>query len=70
MLPLELDGVTVLIDVPESTVRAGEEGTIVGIRRASDGRLIYTVEVARPDDWGGVAGGELVDLDSTQFGLD
>ena len=70
MLPQELDGVTVLIDVPESTVKAGEVGTIVAIRRAPDRRLVYTIEVARPDDYGGMAGGELVDLDSTQFGLD
>lgn len=70
MLPQELDGVTVLIDVPGSGVRAGEGGTIVGIHRADDGRLLYTIEVARPDDYGGMADGELVDLDSTQFGLD
>lgn len=70
MLPQELDGVTVLVDVPMTGVRAGEEGTIVGIRRADDGRLIYTIEVTRPDTYGGTADGELVDLDSTQFGLD
>ncbi|MDB5471891.1 MAG: hypothetical protein JWR84_3451 [Caulobacter sp.] len=61
MLPQELDGVTVLVDVPETGVRAGEEGMIVAIRRDPEGRLLYTVEIA---------GGEQADLDSTQFGLD
>jgi len=70
MLPQELDGVTVLVDVPDAGVRAGETGVIMAIRRAADGRLLYSIELARPDDLGGMAGGVLVDLDSSQFGLD
>ena len=61
MLPRELDGVTLLVDVPDTHLRAGDEGVVVAIRRADDGRLVYTIEIA---------GGVLVDLDSTQFGLD
>ena len=67
MLPQERDGVTLLVDVPLSGVKAGDDGVITAIRRAEDGRLLYTVEIDGPD---GAASGLTVELDSTQFGLD
>ncbi|MCE3288350.1 MAG: hypothetical protein K0R83_362 [Caulobacter sp.] len=63
MLPQELDGVTLLVDVPLTGIKAGDGGVILAIRRADDGRLIYTVELDGAD-------GRKVDLDSSQFGLD
>jgi hypothetical protein len=59
MLPKELDGVTLLVDVPMA--KAGEDGVIVGICRAVDGRMLYRIELD---------GDRTVELDSTQFGLD
>ncbi len=67
MLPQELDGVTLLVDVPEAGLRAGDVGVIVAVIRA-DGRLRYTIEIDRPE--GGTADGQLIDLDASQFGLD
>jgi hypothetical protein len=63
MLPRELDGVTLLVDVPMTGIKAGDGGVIVAIRRGDDGRLLYTIELDGPD-------GRKVDLDSSQFGLD
>lgn len=63
MLPRELDGVTLLVDVPLTGIKAGDGGVILAVRRADDGRLIYTVELDGLD-------GRKVDLDSSQFGLD
>ena len=68
MLPQELDGVTLLVDVPEAGLRAGDVGTIVAVIRGADGRPRYTVEIDRPE--GGTADGQLIDLDASQFGLD
>ena len=67
MLPQELDGVTLLVDVPEAGLRAGDVGVIVAVIR-TDGRLRYTIEIDRPE--GGTADGQLIDLDASQFGLD
>lgn len=61
MLPRELDGVTLLVDLPLLGLKSGDEGVIVAIRRADDGRLLYRIET---DD------GRSAELDSTQFGLD
>ena len=63
MLPAEGDGVTLLVDIPLSHIRSGDTGVITAIRRADDGRLLYTVEL---DDYHDAR----VDLDATQFGLD
>ena len=63
MLPAEHDGVTLLVDSPLTRIRAGDPGVITAIRRADDGRLLYTIEL--DDHEGG-----RVDLDSSQFGLD
>jgi hypothetical protein len=48
MLPQELDGVTLLVDVPLAGLQAGDVGVIVAITRADDGRLRYTIEIDRP----------------------
>lgn len=69
MLPQELDGVTLLVDVPEAGLRAGDVGTIVAVTRGPDGRPRYTIEIERPEDTG-TADGQLIDLDASQFGLD
>ena len=63
MQPAEHDGVTLLVDIPLSHIRAGDTGVITGIRRADDGRLLYTVELDGHD-------GARVDLEASQFGLD
>jgi hypothetical protein len=63
MLPAEGDGVTLLVDIPLSRIRAGDTGVITAIRRADDGRLLYTVELDDHDS-------ARVDLDASQFGLD
>lgn len=63
MLPREGDGVTLLVDIPLSHIRAGDAGVIVATRRAADGRPLYTVELDDHD-------GARVDLDASQFGLD
>ena len=67
MLPALGDGVTLLVDIPLTGVRAGDGGVIVAIRRADDGRLLYTVELDGAD---GTPSGRKLDLDSSQFGLD
>ncbi|MDO9338750.1 MAG: DUF4926 domain-containing protein [Caulobacteraceae bacterium] len=68
--PAELDGVTLLVDVPAAGLRAGDVGVIVAITRADNGRLRYTIEIDRPDEPGATADGQLIDLDAAEFGLD
>lgn len=63
MLPAEGDGVTLLVDIPLTRIGAGDTGVITAIRRADDGRLLYTIELDEHD-------GGRVDLDASQFGLD